>query len=63
MVAFQDKPLPYGTISPNKVLFRRNSDTQECPFLIHFTIILNFYIVIYGNINIQFLINIFNLKE
>ena len=29
VVTFQDKPLPYGTISPNKVLFRRNSDTSR----------------------------------
>ena len=66
MVAFQDEPLPYGTISRRleKTLKKDFSEEivihRERLFCIHCTTLLNFCFVIYGSINTQFIIYLFN---
>ena len=68
---FQDEPLPYSTtgylltcIKHTKKYF---SDEivihRERMFCIYYTTMLNFCLVIYGSANIQFIINIFNIKS
>ena len=69
VVAFQDEPLPYGTISwrLEKVLKKYFSEEivihWERLFCIHYTTLLNFCLVIYNSINTQFIINLFNKKS